>query len=110
MELLTGKALSDFDIWLISNHEYAKRGMAPFNSIAYMVKYVLPDDMVYTKVIEWIDSVGVYVEIQKCNSCFSYCIKDYNSIILHDHYYAIDTRHEATKQAIIHANKIYNER
>lgn len=104
MELLTGKALADFDKWLISNNEYVKIGMYPFNSIAYMIKDVLPDYMCYCKVIEWLDSVGVYLMIGRYGYAIN--IDDFGSW----NRKGLGCRFEITQQAIIHANKIYNER
>ncbi len=64
----------------------------------------------YALIIEWFDSVGIYI-----NVFYKYIwrveIRDSQSSLLSTLDYAVfDTRQEATKQAIIKANDIYNER
>lgn len=108
MELLTGKALDDFNMWLLKEgNETIVNGTIEYD-LYYMCKYMIPESMVCAKVIEWLDSVGIYISVDATFGEFSSYVnlKDERSV---EYTHAI-TRKEATKQAIIHANKIYNER
>lgn len=102
--ILNGKAKEDFlnwvglteDMYLCSHSE---------REIEYMQ-------------IEWLDSVGILIEIGTCPNGFTD-----DDILIYYHDWKIyakyncceseeefNTRQEATKQAIIKANYIYNER
>lgn len=67
----------------------------------------------YTVIIDWFDSVGVYVTVDiwhrdKGVMYFGWTIGDFHgSRYSHDKLEAI-SRQEATKQAILKANKLYN--
>ena len=98
--ILTGKALEDFI-------KYYKFGKFHFEN-------VLDEKYQYAEIIEWLDSVGIYIEIRRSNNSplnkgfHGYVIKSING------YYKcttipVKTRQEATEQAIIKANDIYNE-
>lgn len=60
-------------------------------------------------IIEWFDSVGIYICIENHYRNFGYKIQDKGNVILYDHTFAIHSRQEATKQAISKASEIYNE-
>lgn len=60
-------------------------------------------------IIEFFDSVGIYIEIIKDN-WFGFNIHRGNWKALDFSIGGYDTRQQATKQAIIKANEIYNER
>ncbi|MDM1073673.1 hypothetical protein HX001_14380 [Empedobacter brevis] len=101
--ILTAKAEEDYFDWLdnqgvngidISNWEFEK-----FNLLSKVSQNAL--------IIEWFDSVGIYVNVVRLNS-----IWNYSFWFNHNRYQGYDfkTRQEATEQAIIKANEIYNER
>lgn len=110
MELLTGKALADFNMWLLKQgNETIVNGSIEYD-LYYMCKYMIPESMVCAKVIEWLDIVGIYVFIEPSipigwekPDCFIFRV---NSETNRNKF---KDRSEATKQAIIHANKIYND-
>ena len=85
--LLTGKALKDFT----DKHP----------TISFM-----PLICEYALIIEWFDSVGIYIGIQTEeiyeHTAFNACINESN---LNQ---TFNSRQEATRQAIIKANDIYN--
>lgn len=60
--------------------------------------------------IEWFDSVGIYITVDNHYKLFNYKIQYRGNIMLYDDFLAINSRQEATKQAIIKANEIYNNR
>lgn len=106
MELLTGKALADFDKW-VKEYEVGFIDMEPSN--IYVMYNDLNEAQQLPIIIEWLDSLGIYINTHvQCDStgvCYNFNIENYYQ---NYDYYA--SRLEATKQAIIHANKIYNER
>ncbi len=67
-----------------------------------------------TLIIEWLDSVGIYISIEPYKNLFDngnlyFCFKiiDYPYISKNNVY---QSRQEATTEAIIKVNQIYNER
>ena len=69
-------------------------------------------------IIEWLDSVGIYIELNRFTlslkfEFWHYTISDKKGVHLNSHLenkINTDSRQEAIKQAIIKANEIYNER
>lgn len=95
--ILTGKAKKDF-----LNYVY---GLGLQELLVYDVSY-------NAMVIEWLDSVGIILEIgvysQDDNSIvFSYTIYGKKSHETNEHY---PTRRQATEAAIKESNEIYNSR
>ena len=93
--ILTGKASKDFIKWL-----HFKHNLQPYNLFNEIIQYAL--------IIEWFDSVGIYV-----NSSGLTLSKTFISdVSVNDNceynYDGFITRKEATEQAIIKANEIYN--
>jgi len=104
--ILTGKALKDFENWLRETHyKY------------YLSAYgVNPDTCNYALIIEWLDSIGVYIEVgvwhrEKNIMYFGWDISDFEGYlrISHDRL-KVNNRQEATRQAIIKAREIYNSK
>jgi len=104
--LLSGKALEEFDKWYLN--QIRKRddiGERYFDHSLLNFFWNSGETMINAFVIEWLDSVGIYVLI----TCFDgddwWC--EFNGLG-----YSIlgPTRQQATEQAIIKANEIYNER
>lgn len=89
--ILTGKAKEDFTKW---NGDRQFDMMLPFEYPVYLNALI----------IEWFDSVGIYVNAIGYNKHY---FQPYCNRLLHEKY---ETRQEATIQAIIKANEIYNER
>lgn len=84
--ILNGKAFTDFgDQCKYDYNEFLK----------------LDEPIQYALIIEWFDSVNFYVEVIRNEGYFEYFV--------HEEWdYGFETRQEATKQAIIKANDIYN--
>lgn len=99
--LLTGKASKDFIKWL-----YFKHNLQPYNLFNEIIQYAL--------IIEWFDSIGIYIEVYRHNNRPT--VQGFNSRIVRriNGYYecciAVDTRKEATEEAIKKANEIYNSK
>jgi len=113
--ILTDKALSDFNQFLYINYpdniisENCGYGYGMFERDLEQLTYVLPEFMNNALIIEWLDSVYFYVTIDREENMFIYTIDYPNDIYFSnwdDLYF--ETRSEATKQAIIKANEIYN--
>jgi len=115
--ILTGKALIAFKEWAEKEHPneivelpcgYENTAIwidsvIGWESNPYLVK------IVESLIIEWLDSVGIYLGILVANidGVVSYLPLE-GSMMLGDK--SFPTRPEATTQALITANKIYNER
>lgn len=108
--MLTGKAKEDF-----LKNQYKESLLKDFDlETVCFIFNVLPLNHQYSDIIEWFDSVGIYIDIgvfptNKDDSiCFSGSffgiLGGWDDDVLHEN------RQEATEKAIIHANKIYNER
>lgn len=108
--ILTGKAKEDFFNWLdnqgvngidISNWEFEK-----FHLLSNVSQNAL--------IIEWFDSVGIYIEVYRHNNRPT--VQGFNSRIVRriNGYYecciAVNTRNKAIQYAIKKANEIYNEK
>lgn len=99
--ILTGKAKEDFENWIykgfgLSIEEFNNRHSSDSNHI----------------IIEWLDSLGIYIEISvytnQLNKIakFSYTIY---GIYPHGNFEIFSSRQEAITEAIKQANKIYND-
>lgn len=105
---LTGKAKEDFLKWVkkrcnIKIHELIKIEMW----------FDIQDDAFKNAlIIEWFDSVGIYIIIKKTVDIYwLYDIQYQNSNINISVFEPMqESRREAIKQAIIKANEIYNDR
>lgn len=113
MMKITGKAKVDFEHWLLrEGNEIIKDGSIEYD-LYYMCKYMIPENMVCAKIIEWLDSVGIYIEVGAIcidgHAQYDYNIQENNTLNgMNGHTFA--TRHEATQQAINKAIEIYNNR
>ncbi len=97
---LTGKALEDFTQWN-SNKQFDM--MLPFEYPTYLNALI----------IEWFDSVGIYIHIQPTELGDSLEFKakvNEEDVCFGYGFLFFETRQQATEQAIIKANDIYNER
>lgn len=105
--ILTEKAYHDFLLW------YEKR---EGNTLTVMELYLTTETVIQNAlIIEWFDSVGIYIDVE----FFRKNIKDEPQFVssttdewngLQPLRVQFNSRQLATKQAIIKANNIYNER
>lgn len=109
---LTGKAKEDFEYWLLKErNEKIKHGKIEYD-LYYLYQYILPEDLKYQLIIEWLDSVKIYIQswnaTEQGSPVVQYdCdIKYGNNLDSIDGFYL--TRQEATTEAIKKANEIYN--
>lgn len=98
--ILTGKAKINFLIWLgkqgVSGVDICNFEMWHFDDLSYSSQYAI--------IIEWLDNVGIYAVI---NHWIYVGRWSYN--VGHHHINTFTSRQEATKQAILKANELYNE-
>ncbi|WP_353166716.1 hypothetical protein [Empedobacter brevis] len=96
---LTGKAREDFKKWFIETKDL-------YDSFENELR-LMCDTRLNALIIEWFDSVGIFINTVRLHS-----IWNYSFWFNHNRYqeYNFNTRQEATEQAIIKANEIYNER
>lgn len=102
--VLTGKAKEDFYKW----YNCREGNTLTNNDLFYYSEELIQNALI----IEWFDSVGIIINIggvlQNGIYNFSFDIQENNTLNGVDKY-GFDSRQEATKHAIIKANKIYNE-
>ena len=96
--ILTDKAKEDFKEWVFENYYFQD------------LNVLYPLHLVDTLIIEFFDSVGIYIEIH-----YSRILGDkFLCIVNTEANYNLtsyqDSRQQATEQAIIKANEIYNAR
>lgn len=96
--ILTGIAKEDFLKWVSLKYEFTEMS----------VNYVYPKSMQHAFIIEWFDSVGIYVSIGHRLDYDCWTLK-VETLTGSDYERGYISRHEATKQAILKANRIYNE-
>jgi hypothetical protein len=108
MELLNGKAKELFEKWVFKTYpKYAQS----YHNGCLSIFTDLTEQMTNALIIEWFDSVGVYIELGGINFDglqFWYNIQEYNTINgINGHKF--NTRQEATTQAIKKANELINQ-
>lgn len=96
--ILTDKAKEDFKEWVFENYYFQD------------LNVLYPLHLIDTLIIEFFDSVGIYIEIH-----YSRILGDkFLCIVNTEANYNLtsyqDSRQQATEQAIIKANEIYNAR
>lgn len=89
--ILTNKAKEDFKEWVFENYYFQD------------LNVLYPLHLVDTLIIEWFDSVGIYIEIIRNEGYFDY-------VVMEEWDYGFETRQEAIIQAIKKANDLYNSR
>ena len=103
--ILTGETKLDFERWLHSNDVLIKDGIYDDTYLTDVFED-LPLNLQYALIIEWFDSVGIYV-----NSDYFELNKVFYSEVLDSNFEIIKpTRQEALTEAIKKANEIYNEK
>ena len=105
--ILTGKAKEDFYYYVFNN---IKEQLFGDLQDVYDYIYSLPISYNHALIIEWFDSVGIYVFIERATYVFKPNFI-YRIDVIDDLYegYSCATRKEATKEAILKCNTIYNE-
>ena len=103
--ILTGETKLDFERWLHSNDALIKDGIYDDTYLTDVFDK-LPLNLQYASIIEWFDSVGIYItsDYFELNKGFYSEILDSNFAIVKP------TRQEALTEAIKKANEIYNEK
>lgn len=121
--ILTGKAKEDFIKWCKTQNSL-KIGLQMPNTIGGVVLdlssniELMPENFKNTLIIEWFDSVGIYIELKRfCHGLkfrfWNYVISNPNGAHLNNFLEVEienDSRQEVTLQAIKKANEIYNEK
>lgn len=92
--VLTGKAKEDFLKWCRQDATWIQ---------------TYEDIFIHSLIIDWLDSVGVYISIGYRLDYDHWTLK-VETLTGSDYERGYLSRHEATKQAIIKANEIYNKR
>ena len=101
--ILTDEAKLDFERWLHSNDVLIKDGIYDDTYLTDVFEE-LPLNLQYASIIEWFDSVGVYI-----TSDYLELNKGFYSEILNENFEIIKPTHqEALTEAIKKANEIYN--
>ena len=91
--ILNGKAKEDFKEWVFENYYFQD------------LNVLYPLHLVDTLIIEWFDSIGIYIGVYP-NNMSSYLSFEMS---INDDWIGEElTRQEATQEAIIKANDLYN--
>ena len=105
--ILTGETKLDFERWLHSNDVLIKDGIYDDTYLTDVFDK-LPLNLQYASIIEWFDSVGIYVNSSGLTLSKAFI----SDVSVNDNceynYDGFRTRKEATEQAIKKANEIYN--
>ena len=112
--ILTGKAKEDFERWLYSNDVLIKDGIY---DATYLIEGFdeLPLNLQYASIIEWFDSVGIYISINyvdfydelRNDTGFETYVTNKGLSVK---FRSVSSRQETIKQAIKKANEIYNNK
>jgi hypothetical protein len=108
---LTGKCLSDFGQFLYDNYpnnlisENFGYSYGMFERDLEQLTYILPEQMTNAIIIDFFDSVGLNIMINKERLSSEWMF------VIHHHTLSsgLKNRNEATKFSIIKANEIYNK-
>ena len=110
--ILTGKCREGFEDWYNSN-------IGKKINVGHLSLYTLSENMVYSVIIEYFDSIGVYINIKRFFlgnefKFWYFTINDENGIGLINHVSTenrvfINSRQEIIIQAIEKANDLINE-
>ena len=97
--ILTGKALKHYKIWFDKYYN------------DYWTYYQSKPTILNALIIEWFDSVGIYIEISFYDDCYwTYNIYSNKPVLEKETANICNNRQEATEQAIEKANEIYNSK
>ena len=103
--ILTGETKEDFERWLHSNDVLIKEGIYDDTYLTDVFEK-LPLNLQYASIIEWFDSVGIYItsDYLELNRVF------YSEILNENFEIVKPNRQEALTEAIKKANEIYNSK
>jgi len=105
---LTGKCKTDFEKWFIDKYDSDK----VHETIMLITEfYNLPQSMQFGVLVEFFDSVGIYVNDQYgyiVKTTYSFKIVNKKTETILNYKSEFKTRQEARQKAILKANKIYN--
>ena len=112
--ILTGETKLDFERWLHSNDVLIKDGIYDDTYLTDVFEE-LPLNLRYASIIEWFDSVGIYISINyvdfydelRNNTGFETYVTNKGLSVK---FRSVSSRQEATLQAIKKANEIYNSK
>ena len=112
--ILTGETKEDFERWLHSNDVLIKDGIYDDTYLTDVFEE-LPLNLQYASIIEWFDSVGIYISINyvdfydelRNNTGFETYVTNKGLSVK---FRSVSSRQEATLQAIKKANEIYNSK
>ena len=112
--MLTGETKEDFERWLHSNDVLIKEGIYDDTYLTDVFEE-LPLNLRYALIIEWFDSVGIYISINyvdfydelRNNTGFETYVTNKGLSVK---FRSVSSRQEATLQAIKKANEIYNSK
>jgi hypothetical protein len=103
--ILTGKCREGFEKWYNSN-------LGKKINVGHLSLYTLSENMVYSVIIDYFDSIGFYIEIQvlkiETYPKYSFNMRNINFNMLSQGDY-FKSRQEATEKAIEKANEILNK-
>lgn len=107
--ILTGKAKLDFENWI---YEKGVTGEIDLSNFEFDKFEFLSKTSQYAIITDWLDSVGIYIEVLVTMMCEG--VNPYFTSVINTNklMYTLDnrhkTRHEATEVAIKLANDLYN--
>ena len=103
--ILTDETKLDFERWLYSNDVLIKDGIYDDTYLTDVFEE-LPLNLQYASIIEWFDSVGIYItsDYLELNRVF------YSEILNENFEIVKPNRQEALTEAIKKANEIYNSK
>ena len=103
--VLTDEAKLDFERWLHSNDVLIKEGIYDDTYLTDVFEK-LPLNLQYASIIEWFDSVGIYITTD-----YLELNRGFYSEILNENFEIVKpTRQLALTEAIKKANEIYNSK
>lgn len=105
---LKGKAKEAFEKWFddYSQEHHQKEWL---DNDLYLDEVYLPDEIINALIIEWLDSVGIYVEVGYLHA-YKEWHRDVSTKTGSCYIRGWETRQQATKKAIERAIEIYNEK
>ena len=112
--ILTGETKEDFERWLHSNDVLIKEGIYDHTYLTDVFEE-LPLNLQYASIIEWFDSVGIYISINyvdfydelRNDTGFETYVTNKGLSVK---FRSVSSRQEALTEAIKKANEIYNSK
>ena len=113
-KILTGKAKEDFENYVL-NKELGHDSevlISVYNQESLFINYNnVKETLLNALIIEWFDSVGIYIEISFYDDCYwTYNIYSNKPVLEKEIANICNNRQEALTEAIKKANEIYNNK